>query len=109
VIPLSVGGDHGPGNIVVCCKTCNFRKNKRIPPDAILQALSDQLGVFVELLPPEAEYAAKGAIPMVIREALWRAEPMIRGKGVPVGTSWMVSAPAAGRVIETNGGRDGTL
>lgn len=34
VIPLSQGGDESPENIVVCCRTCNFKKQARTPEQA---------------------------------------------------------------------------
>ena len=33
VIPLSKGGDNGPGNIVIACPPCNWHKHARLPSE----------------------------------------------------------------------------
>ena len=86
VIPICRGGEHSPGNIVVCCKTCNFRKNKRMLPDAVLDKLAVQLEAFVAEIPIEASVMIHPSYAEL--RAIGAAEERLRGRGVPVGTDW---------------------
>jgi 5-methylcytosine-specific restriction endonuclease McrA len=88
VVPLSKGGGHGPGNLVLCCKTCNDKKGPRLLPEEALVAMSTQLELFVVALPSESFWGATGTTPMAIRQPCFGAAQKLRGLGVPIGTWW---------------------
>lgn len=88
VIPLIDGGRNDPSNIVVCCKLCNDLKNRKHPAGDEFAQLIAQLAMFASLLPPEASWSARSAVPLEVRAAVAVAEEAIRGRGVPVGKVW---------------------
>jgi 5-methylcytosine-specific restriction endonuclease McrA len=88
VVPLSLGGGHGPENMVVCCKTCNSRKNNRLLSSTLLELLSAQLKFFLSELPRESSWSVQSAVPFAVRQACFAAEERLRGRGTPVGTEW---------------------
>jgi 5-methylcytosine-specific restriction endonuclease McrA len=86
VIPLAQGGGHGPDNMVVCCKSCNDRKNSRPPPDPVLELLRPQMKACLEAMPEEAYWSARSAVPRVVTEKVFLAAQAVRGQGIVVGT-----------------------
>jgi 5-methylcytosine-specific restriction endonuclease McrA len=88
VVPLSLGGGHGPENVVACCKPCNDRKNNRLLPDHALDLLQRHVVAFLDMLPPEAAWSRRSAVPSAIREACLLAKHRMQGIGAAVGTFW---------------------
>jgi len=90
VVPISAGGGHSPSNVVLCCKGCNYRKNKIILDESLYAALAEQIERFVSLLPPESSFAGKGH-PAAVRTACEAVAERMRGMGKPVGGPWLRS------------------
>jgi 5-methylcytosine-specific restriction enzyme A len=39
IVPVGRGGRSNPGNLVVCCKTCNSKKAHKTPAEMMMEAL----------------------------------------------------------------------
>jgi len=47
VIPVSLGGEDKPGNLVAACKDCNSGKSSIAPDSPLVQSVSDQAAAYV--------------------------------------------------------------
>jgi 5-methylcytosine-specific restriction endonuclease McrA len=93
VLPISQGGAHSPGNVAVCCKRCNYRKNKTVPDESILERLMSQLERFAKAMPAWSFERRDGARLGGRKDMMRALADEVRGKGRPLGITWRFGEP----------------